>query len=760
MKKILFLLFSLFAFSAFGQVVYLGGYTSTQINGISPGSGYPILYNTTVSEFQRWNGTTWEPWGGGAADIVDPLSPRRPMIWGPGTKAEYYADYPFGSNVPANLLAFVTDSAQIASRIVNIPSGNLTATDVQAALNELQAELDAGTGTDDQTAAEVPVADTGGNYTATDVEGVLAEIAPQLGGGGGSSDAIDITVTPAGNLGSTNVQAGLQELQGDIDILNSTPSFTALTTYDDISALPAVTGSEADLYCVVTDDPSGANGLYGIVSGAWKYLYSKFDKDAPFVRTSVNWIDVDDPDYQAGTRFANANDGTTVADALKYLSGFIPVSLGDKFYANGNFTRYAFYDANKDYITGSASYILIDEPKVELPEARFMRIDGDLADIGSQDQVVRAYDHDAGGVPSGWTDFDAGYARDNENFIYEAEGVIIPKLSTNLYDYKNGDYTGSVTSAGSASGLPSTGYIPVTPGYQYNCNYPTNASIAFFDAEKTYISGSISTEATAPATARYVMFTIPSNNPPVNFENYQVTQGQRNVQISDVRTSTLENVFTEPVDVCLIGDSIGTESDVYASAVAYGGVMADLLKYENYINMSVSGMTMSQVAGQTNGWSGKVPPPADLFIIALGTNDWGFFVPLGDSADTWPADSTFWAALDGVRDQLLAINPDAVLAFITPLTRKGGDFPSGAGSSNLKEYVDAVLAFSRENQYPVLDLYTETSFNPEDTTMFNNWTDSANDGGPDGIHPTDEGHKIYIYPHIASWIKTQIERAK
>ncbi len=38
--------------------------------------------------------------------------------------------------------------------------------------------------TDDQTADEVPVADSGDNYTATDVEGILAEIAPQLGGGG------------------------------------------------------------------------------------------------------------------------------------------------------------------------------------------------------------------------------------------------------------------------------------------------------------------------------------------------------------------------------------------------------------------------------------------------------------------------------------------------------------------------------------------------------------------------------------------------
>jgi hypothetical protein len=42
------------------------------------------------------------------------------------------------------------------------------------------------------------------------------------GSGGGSSDAEDITVTPAGNLTSTDVQAALVELQTDIDAGGST----------------------------------------------------------------------------------------------------------------------------------------------------------------------------------------------------------------------------------------------------------------------------------------------------------------------------------------------------------------------------------------------------------------------------------------------------------------------------------------------------------------------------------------------------------
>src|SRR5690606_9755139 len=45
------------------------------------------------------------------AIIPDDASPRKGLIWGPGTKAEFYADYPYPSTgFPENGIAFLIDS--------------------------------------------------------------------------------------------------------------------------------------------------------------------------------------------------------------------------------------------------------------------------------------------------------------------------------------------------------------------------------------------------------------------------------------------------------------------------------------------------------------------------------------------------------------------------------------------------------------------------------------------------------------------------
>ena len=76
---------------------------------------------------------------------VDATSNIIPIFWG-GTQAQYDIDFPSGHT--DEYFIVITDGAVSptnASDIVNAPSGNLVATDVQGALNELQTEVDLNT---------------------------------------------------------------------------------------------------------------------------------------------------------------------------------------------------------------------------------------------------------------------------------------------------------------------------------------------------------------------------------------------------------------------------------------------------------------------------------------------------------------------------------------------------------------------------------------------------------------------------------------
>uniref|UniRef100_UPI0030F6E2FD SGNH/GDSL hydrolase family protein n=1 Tax=uncultured Wocania sp. TaxID=2834404 RepID=UPI0030F6E2FD len=75
-------------------------------------------------------------------------SPIKPIFWG-GTKAQYYAKFGTNYNHPLTDDIFVSDSIPpplTAADIINVPAGNQTNTDLQAAINDLQTQLDSGGG--------------------------------------------------------------------------------------------------------------------------------------------------------------------------------------------------------------------------------------------------------------------------------------------------------------------------------------------------------------------------------------------------------------------------------------------------------------------------------------------------------------------------------------------------------------------------------------------------------------------------------------
>ncbi len=142
-----------------------------------------------------------------------------------------------------------TASPVAASAISNTPSGNLAATNVQAALNELQSDIDTrATSTSlsdhisDSSSAHAAsaIANTpSGNLAATDVQSALNEIQSDIDTRATSSSVSDhisdsssahaasaISNTPSGNLAATDVQGALNELQSSIDTALTNPMTT------------------------------------------------------------------------------------------------------------------------------------------------------------------------------------------------------------------------------------------------------------------------------------------------------------------------------------------------------------------------------------------------------------------------------------------------------------------------------------------------------------------------------------------------------
>ena len=151
-----------------------------------------------------------------------------------------------------DLLDHINDptGAHAASAISNSPSGNLAATTVQAALNELQSNIDLYFSPGSLTGSRVLVTTVGGIITTssitptelgylsgassnlqTHIDNVENQLGLHVTDTSDAHDASAISVVPSGNLSSTDVQAALLELQVSIDGLTVSP----ISSTDDLA---------------------------------------------------------------------------------------------------------------------------------------------------------------------------------------------------------------------------------------------------------------------------------------------------------------------------------------------------------------------------------------------------------------------------------------------------------------------------------------------------------------------------------------------
>ncbi len=140
---------------------------------------------------------------------------------------------------------------------------------------------------------------------------------------------------------------------------------------------------------------------------------------------------------------------------------------------------------------------------------------------------------------------------------------------------------------------------------------------------------------------------------------------------------------------------------------------------------------------------------ADVVVVFGGTNDFGH----GDAAMGKPedrTDDTFYGALHNLYTDLIKKYKRGQIVVMTPLHRleEERDYNEIGirAAGTLKDYVDAIIHVAGYYGIPVLDLYRTGGMNPETDEIREIYM-------PDGLHPSDEGHKI-IYRRLKEFLKS------
>lgn len=208
----------------------------------------------------------------------------------------------------ANLDAHMADisDAHDASAISNIPAGSILSTDVQAAINELDGDIntvatnlsnhitDLIDAHDASSISNIPA----GTITSIDVQAAINEldtdISNHINDISAAHAASAISNTPLGNLASTDVQSALNELQGDIDSfgVKANPTLDNLTNTiaipNGVHLLPAndlqvnlgsATNRYQDGYIDILRDSAGLRSI----NNEFRFLFDTSDN------TSIAW---------------------------------------------------------------------------------------------------------------------------------------------------------------------------------------------------------------------------------------------------------------------------------------------------------------------------------------------------------------------------------------------------------------------------------------------------------------------------------------
>ena len=132
--------------------------------------------------------------------------------------------------------------------------------------------------------------------------------------------------------------------------------------------------------------------------------------------------------------------------------------------------------------------------------------------------------------------------------------------------------------------------------------------------------------------------------------------------------------------------------------------------------------------------------PADIISLMIGTNDFGFGLPLGKWGDK--TNDTFYGSLYLICEHFEENYPNSFIFFMTPAKTRS-TINKVIDGHTLNDFAEALRFYAKRYNYPLLDMYYESGF--EDIEM--NLPES------DGTHPSQSFHEEHYVPKIVEFIR-------
>lgn len=200
----------------------------------------------------------------------------------------------------------------------------------------------------------------------------------------------------------------------------------------------------------------------------------------------------------------------------------------------------------------------------------------------------------------------------------------------------------------------------------------------------------------------------------------------------------------------LTGKILSVNGDSICAGERYAGGYAGIIGTDNGMtvqNIAVSGGTIANISGHhcISGTISDMRSDADYVILEGGINDSSEGVTLGTISSGYDATldtSTFAGAFETMLKAALNRFPTAKIGYIFVHKTNFGSFKSTDGANS---YYGIAKAACKKWGVPYCDLNVLAPPIPFVDSLLSY---------SDGVHPTEDGYRLFYVPKITAWLKT------